>query len=81
MIQARERRARITRYELTDHEWTAIKSMLPNKPRGVPRANDHLVLDGIFRVLRANIQPKGNRNDPICVSPYLYRDRTGSSVC
>jgi transposase len=20
------------RYELTDHEWTAIKAMLPNKP-------------------------------------------------
>jgi transposase len=24
------------RYELTDGEWTAIKPMLPNKPRGVP---------------------------------------------
>ena len=24
------------RYELADHEWTAIKPMLPNKPRGVP---------------------------------------------
>jgi hypothetical protein len=23
------------RYELTDHEWAAIKPMLPNKPRGV----------------------------------------------
>ena len=28
------------RYELTDHEWAAIKSMLPNKPRGVARVND-----------------------------------------
>jgi transposase len=28
------------RYELTDYEWTAIKPMLPNKPRGVPRVND-----------------------------------------
>jgi transposase len=28
------------RYELTDHEWTAIKPMLPNKPRGVPRRLD-----------------------------------------
>ena len=28
------------RYELTDHEWTAIKPMLPNKPRGVPRARN-----------------------------------------
>ena len=26
------------RYELTDHEWAAIKPMLPNKPRGVPRS-------------------------------------------
>jgi transposase len=25
------------RYELSDFEWTAIKPMLPNKPRGVPR--------------------------------------------
>lgn len=24
------------RHELTDYEWAAIKSMLPNKPRGVP---------------------------------------------
>ena len=28
------------RYELTDHEWSAIKPMLPNKPRGVARVND-----------------------------------------
>jgi len=32
------------RYELTDHEWTAIRPMLPNKPRGVPRVNDRRVL-------------------------------------
>ena len=36
------------RYELTDDEWTAIKPMLPNKPRGVPRVNDRRVLNGIF---------------------------------
>jgi transposase len=28
------------RYELTDDEWAAIKPMLPNKPRGVPRVNE-----------------------------------------
>ena len=32
------------RYELTDNEWSAIKPMLPNKPRGVPRVNDRRVL-------------------------------------
>jgi transposase len=41
------------RYELTDHEWAAIKPMLPNKPRGVPPVNDRRVLNGIFWVLRS----------------------------
>ena len=41
------------RYELTDHEWSAIKPMLPNKVRGVPRVNDRRVLNGIFWVLRS----------------------------
>ena len=40
------------RYELTN-EWSAIKPMLPNKPRGVPRVNDRRVLNGIFWVLRS----------------------------
>lgn len=50
------------RYELSDHEWTAIKPMLPNKPRGVPRVNDRRVLDGIFRVLRSGAL------DPVAVA-------------
>jgi hypothetical protein len=33
------------RYELTDREW-AIRPMLANKPRGVPRVNDRRVLNG-----------------------------------
>ena len=41
------------RYELTDNEWSAIKPMLPNKPRGVPRVDDRRVLNGIFWVLRS----------------------------
>jgi transposase len=41
------------RYELTDHEWTAIKPFRPNKPRGVPRENDRRGLNGIFWVLRS----------------------------
>jgi transposase len=40
-------------YELTDHEWAAIKAMLPNKPRGVPGVNDRRVDNGIFWVLRS----------------------------
>ena len=41
------------RYELTNNEWFAIKPMLPNKPRGVPRVNDRRVLNSIFWVLRS----------------------------
>jgi transposase len=41
------------RYELADHEWAAIRPMLPNKPRGIPRVNDRRVLNGIFWVLRS----------------------------
>jgi transposase len=41
------------RYELTDREWAAIRPMLPNKPRGIPRVNDRRVLSGIFWVLRS----------------------------
>jgi transposase len=41
------------RYELSDCEWTAIRPMLPNKPRSVQRVNDRRVLNGIFWVLRS----------------------------
>jgi hypothetical protein len=41
------------RYELTAFEWAAIRSFLPNKPRGMPRVDDRRVLNGIFWVLRS----------------------------
>jgi transposase len=40
------------RYDLNEQEWTAIKPMLPDKPRGV-RANDRRVLNAVFWVLRS----------------------------
>ncbi len=43
----------MSRYDLTDFEWRAIKPLLPNKPRGVPRVDDRRVLNGIFWVLRS----------------------------
>jgi transposase len=36
------------RYELADFEWAAIRSFLPNKPRGIPRVEGRRVLSGIF---------------------------------
>jgi transposase len=54
------------RYELNDHEWSAIKPMLPNKPRGAPCGfklfvvgaailrDDKKILRTMLRVVRAN---------------------------
>jgi hypothetical protein len=53
VIQASELEVGIRRYELTDHEWAAIKPLLPSKSRGVLRVNDRRVLNGIFWVLRS----------------------------
>jgi hypothetical protein len=46
----------------------AIKSMPPNKLRGVARVNDHHVLNGIFWMLRSGVpihstKMRGGRND------------------
>ena len=40
VIQAPKLGLRIMRYELTDFEWAASWSFLPNKPRGIPRVDD-----------------------------------------
>jgi transposase len=40
------------RYELTDFEWSIMEPLLPNKPRGVARADDRRVLNGIYWRLR-----------------------------
>jgi len=40
------------RYDLTEFEWSVIQPLLPDKPRGVPRADDKKVLNGIFWRLR-----------------------------
>jgi transposase len=53
VIQASKPEPRIMRCEFSEHEWTAIKPMLPNKPRGVRRVDDRRVLDGVVWVLRS----------------------------
>jgi len=36
------------RYELTGFQWPIIQPLPSNKPRGVPRAADRQVLNGIY---------------------------------
>jgi transposase len=59
VIQAPKPGPRTMRYELSDYEWSAIKPMLPKKPRGVRRVNDRRVLNGIFWVLRSGAPWRG----------------------
>src|SRR5438270_5826824 len=69
------------RYELTDHEWTASKPFLPNKPRGVPRVNDRRVLNGIFWVLRSGAPwrdvPDNFGPYTTCYNRFVRRRRAG----
>jgi transposase len=52
-VQAPKLGLRNMRYELSDFEWSVIKPMLRNKPRGMPRVDDRRVLNGIVWVLRS----------------------------
>jgi transposase len=38
---------------LSDRQWRRLEPLLPNKPRGVPRADDRRVISGIIHVLRS----------------------------
>ncbi len=38
----------MARFDLTHFEWSVIRPLLPNKPRGVARVDDRRVLNGIF---------------------------------
>jgi len=41
-----------TRHDLTDYEWSLIQPLLPTKVRGVKRADDRRVINGILWRLR-----------------------------
>ena len=69
------------RYELTDCAWGAIRPMLPNKPRGVPRVDDRRVLNGIFWVLRSGAPwrdlPKSYGPHTTCYNRFVRWRRAG----
>ena len=43
---------------LDDRQWARLQSMLPNKPRGVPRVDDRRVISGIVHVLQSGCRWK-----------------------
>ncbi|MDG1336190.1 MAG: transposase [Tateyamaria sp.] len=45
----------MARSDMSDLEWEFIKSVPPNKSRGVKRVDDRRVINGIFYVLRTGI--------------------------
>lgn len=55
------------RYEMTDLEWSIIRTVLPANSHGVPRVDDRRVLNGIFWVLRSGAPW---RDLPDCYGPY-----------
>jgi transposase len=69
------------RYELSDDEWAAIRPLLPNKPRGIPRVNDRCVLNGIFWVLRSGAPrrdlPRGFGSYTTCDNCFVRWRRAG----
>ena len=69
------------RYELSDYEWSLIRPMLPNKPRGVPRVDDRRVLNGIFWVLRSGAPwrdlPEGCGPHTTCYNRFVRWRRAG----
>ena len=60
------------RYELSDGEWAAIRPMLPNKARGVPRVDDQRVLNGIFlrAAVRCAVARSTFRHHALAAEPY-----------
>jgi transposase len=65
------------RYELTDEMWAAIKPMLPNKPRGVPRVNDRRVLNELDQGAR---HEERRMSQLSCLRPTrIHPARNGSS--
>ena len=42
----------MTEFWLSDAQFSRLKPLLPNKPRGVPRVDDRRVISGILHVLK-----------------------------
>lgn len=52
---------------LTDVQFTRLRPLLPNKPRGVPRVDDRRVISGIIHVIRGGLMW---RDAPVAYGPH-----------
>jgi transposase len=68
------------RYELTNCEWFAIKPLLPNKPRGVPRVNDRRVHQHGACVTRNSRQSMGRSRGGLTSKIHAVVDTNGLPV-
>ena len=72
------------RYELSDYEWSVIRPMLRNKPRGIPRVDDRRILIGIFWVLRSGAPwrdlPDGYGPHTTCYNRLIHADLWSTSL-
>jgi putative transposase len=64
----------MTRFDLTDFEWSVIQPLLPTKSRGVAGVDDRRVLDGIFWRFRTSAPwadiPSGHGPHTTCVTRF-----------
>jgi transposase len=59
----------MARFDVTDFEWDVIQPLLPTKVRGVKRADDRKVLNGIFWRLRRGRPGPTFRRDTARIRP------------
>ena len=65
----------MSRYDMTDFEWSVIQPLLPNKPRGVPRIDGQRVLNGMLLVLRSGVVSDFGSLTLVAGESKYHRDR------
>lgn len=69
------------RFDLTDHEWSVLEPLLPRKSRGVPRADDRRVINGILWRFRTGTPwadiPERCGPSTTCYNPFVRWRKAG----
>ena len=86
-LSARSAQPTIMRYELSDSEWSILRTMLPNKSRGTARVDDRRVLKryllgagvGMRRNARAQFEPRLTRTSNLIPAGFTARNAYANS--